>query len=305
MGINLNHTGDSVGVSTTLKTSSTATREIIFPDKSITVAGLSDIAGRNRIINGSFDVWQRGESITPPLGSLTSYVSDRWYSYQTGAATAIFKSSGDGAKHPFCAAWNGVTSNTEVTLLQNIESANSANFRGSNAITLSIRLFSNVAKDFTINIDTANTDNVFSAVTNRTSTVFSHAGNGWYTATLTYSNPHADIKNGARIRVSVTNCTTGVFGVTGVQLENGSVATEFEQRNIGEIESLCKRYFRKEAFYIPAATSRSSNLIGMRVIPAISGGGVGFSSTETTKDTLIAYQTTGVVVTLSLDAEMS
>lgn len=52
-------------------------------------------------------------------------------------------------------------------------------------------------------------------------------------------------------QVNVFDNTSNVFYLTGVQLEVGSVATEFEHRSFGEELQLCKRYYNR--------TTRSGN----------------------------------------------
>ena len=87
-----------------------------------------------------------------------------------------------------------------------------------------------------------------------------------------------------------------------IQLEEGSIATPFEQRPIGLELALCQRYYQKRAMYVGATPS--SMRIDMRAAPTITGGGTGFSSTSTTADTLICSQTTGAVETLEMAAEL-
>jgi hypothetical protein len=99
---------------------------------------------KNRIINGALAIWQRGTSITPALNSLTSYVSDRWASYQTGAALAVSRASGltSGSNvFQYAASVTGGVGNTEVTFLQCIESLNTADLSGQ-SITFSGWLYS-------------------------------------------------------------------------------------------------------------------------------------------------------------------
>jgi hypothetical protein len=201
---------------------------------------------KNRIINGNFGIWQRGTSVTPPLGSLSSYVSDRWASYQTGAATAVTKQNGFNGQ-PNCAAFNGTASNTEVTLFQCIESLNCSDLVGS-TITLSVWLYSTVAsKSVSLYIDTANTVDTFSSVTQRASLVVSVPSGAWTQYTLTYSNADSSVANGIRIRANFGACTSGTFAITGVQLEKGTAATQFDYRPYGTELALCQRYYETTA----------------------------------------------------------
>ena len=65
-----------------------------------------------------------------------------------------------------------------------------------------------------------------------------HPGNVWHTT------------NANRVpgQVNVLDSTDNNFYLTGVQLEVGDAATEFEHRSFGEELSLCKRYFFKAKF---------------------------------------------------------
>jgi len=56
--------------------------------------------------------------------------------------------------------------------------------------------------------------------------------------------------------------------------------------------------------YVPASTAQNLRTLHMRATPSITGGGTGFNSTGTTKDSLIAYQTSGAVQTLTLSADL-
>jgi len=53
--------------------------------------------------------------------------------------------------------------------------------------------------------------------------------------------------------------TDNFISITGVQLEVGSVATEFEHRSFGEELALCRRYFESSSF--PSGTSSNTNKV--------------------------------------------
>lgn len=103
-----------------------------------------------------------------------------------------------------------------------------------------------------------------------------------------------------------TDATIRLTGGTAslVQLEPGQLATPFEHRFYSFERTLCRRYARVQAYYVPATTAQNLGSIEMRATPTITGGGAGFTSTGTTSDQLIAFQTAGAVATLTLTAEL-
>ncbi len=77
------------------------------------------------------------------------------------------------------------------------------------------------------------------------------------------------------------------FDVTGLQLEVGSVATEFEHRSYGEELALCQRYYYKTNTDRRATLARSDRMdvqidfpVQMRTTPSISASGTVSFSTE-------------------------
>lgn len=103
--------------------------------------------------------------------------------------------------------------------------------------------------------------------------------------------------------------TSPEFYITGVQLEVGSVATEFEHRSFGEELALCQRYYQDYAFTGStlalsgrAATSSDSTYIAiptkveMRTSPSLTFSG-GWTSTSAYTGALISYATTSNIIT--------
>jgi hypothetical protein len=66
----------------------------------------------------------------------------------------------------------------------------------------------------------------------------------------------------------------------------------------------CERYYRNLIAWVPASTSRYTFPINMRSTPTISGGAAGFTSTGTTAEDLVCYQTAAAQQTLVLNAEL-
>ena len=81
--------------------------------------------------------------------------------------------------------------------------------------------------------------------------IFLHAGSTYTSGTLSQtwtSNTNANRAVGGS---SFFSSTDNTFFITGLQMEVGSVATEFEHRSFGEELQLCKRYYNR--------TTRSGN----------------------------------------------
>jgi hypothetical protein len=96
---------------------------------------------------------------------------------------------------------------------------------------------------------------------------------------------------------------TITFG--GVSMERGANFSGFERRPFAIERELCKPFFQRRGVHVPVTASPASLPIDMLAVPSISGGDIGFSSTNTTAGVLIYSQTTASFRTLLLDAEPS
>jgi len=67
-------------------------------------------------------------------------------------------------------------------------------------------------------------------------------------------------------RTSIFDATSRTFFITGVQLEVGSQATNFEHRSFGEEFALCQRYFQKLA-HMPGICISATNIVAMGPYP--------------------------------------
>jgi hypothetical protein len=105
--------------------------------------------------------------------------------------------------------------------------------------------------------------------------------------------------------VSVVGTSGATFYITGVQLEQGTVATPFDYRNYGQELALCQRYFESSYVYVSATLYPLYYKVSKRVAPVVTGGGAGFSSSAviTTEQTFTS-QTTGAFQTLQFNSEL-
>jgi hypothetical protein len=102
-------------------------------------------------------------------------------------------------------------------------------------------------------------------------------------------------------QVNVADSTSNNFYLTGVQLEVGSVATDFEHRSFGEELALCQRYFEKSYDYATlAGTNTVNSAVGRHGTAGTATSGEMFTSTvfkveKRAAPTVLAYSTSGNV----------
>ena len=224
---------------------------------------LSNQAGKNAVINGGMDIWQRGTSITAST-SATNYSTDRWAIIRPANASAITctrQATSDTTNLAFiqyCARIQrtAASATTDVPFFAtSLESVNSIPFAGKVVVFsfyarrgANYSAASNVL-NFQVVSGTGTDQNVYSgftgaaAVINTTATLTTT----WqrFTATATVSASATQL--GAYFYYTPTG-TAGAadfFEVTGVQLELGSTATTFSRAG-GTIQgelAACQRYY--------------------------------------------------------------
>lgn len=273
-----------------------------------TAAITSGLTGfRNRIINGDMRIDQRnaGSVVTISTGS-PSYILDRWVAYQNSPSTLVQISRNTSAPSGFqnSIKWgrNGSGTAGGVTVLaQALETANSIDAQGG---TVTLSFYAKAGANFSsassllgvlVYSGTGTDESVASMVTNtwtgKANPINSSATltTSWQKFTFTSSTLGASV---SQLGVYLNWTTVGAAGaddnvyITGVQLEVGSTATEFERRPIGLELSLCQRYYYElpsgatNAFVINAGQQTSTNAYGsvfhpvdMRIAPTLGVAG--------------------------------
>jgi len=211
--------------------------------------GLPAKGFKNLLINGGFDVWQRGTNIA---GGNTTYTADRWQSSSVSTNYIITKGTNLAQiKRP-----DNVTEEFAVAFYNQLETVDSLPLAGKK-VTFSGRL-------------TKSTGFSCASITVRivSGTGIDEGALGWsgWTGQSTIANiiiPAADIDgrkfnitgtvptNSSQVAVMIS--TSSFIGtalndsvnLVEMQLEEGSVATPFEQRPYGLELSLCQRYFNR------------------------------------------------------------
>ena len=201
---------------------------------------------KNYIINGGFDVWQRGTS-----GVAAGFKADRWQDLYGGATQSWSRStdvpSGSGAKYSI--KYNGGNS-----LLYFTEAEVSKSLKGKTAVISCWMKTSTVINGISIQKQNVFEGGLTGGYSHIAGVVMeyisSHTGDGtWQKVVTRYTFPNtSEMDNGLCIINIATSYGTDSFA-TQVQLEEGSVATPFENRPYGLELSLCQRYYETGHFH--------------------------------------------------------
>lgn len=230
---------------------------------------------RNAVINGNFDVWQRGTS----FGGGGIYTADRWCAAGASGQTVTRVLDHPTQSTGYCA--EVVNTSGAQWIEQRIEAANARSLAGKE-ITASVwvKNISAGPAGVSLNLEHANAADDFSANTS-IGTSSATTATVWTKLTFTGTLP-SGAANGIRFRVITSSGGGGAatVRVAAAQLELGTAATEFERRPIGTELSLCQRYFvdiRGNQKIIGAGGSFASTQVEaifvfpteMRIAPAI------------------------------------
>lgn len=225
---------------------------------------------RNKIINGGFDIWQRGTSFTVS-NSTNTYSTDRWRflgSAFTGALTRENFSPGQTEvpnSPDYFAKWT-VTINPAGNMAFGQYIENVRTLAGKTA-TLSLYLKSSStisANSLQIRYrqvtggtgGTNNAVNIGEITTSWQKFTFqlnipSLTGAGLGTPNVSYLS--------AEILSPTAHTSAFDLSIAQVQLEEGTAATPFEYRPIGVELSLCQRYFEKVNYSVGAVAGTWAN----------------------------------------------
>ena len=176
---------------------------------------LIGVGRRNMIINGDFQVWQRGTSFS------SGFTADRWYT----AAGTVTK-DGLAIKH--------VATNTDPYLLYKVEDLGNK-FDGQDAVaSFYLKTSSGINKLQYLTVCNVNyTHDVMYELPSEIE------GYTRWACPVKLTNAHTDY---IRIVVELEAVSGNTSYLRQFQLELGKVATPFEHRSYGEELALCQRY---------------------------------------------------------------
>ena len=221
------------------------------------LASTQYVAGKNFIINGGMDIWQRG---TTGFTTNSAYTADRWGAGLNSGTFAVSQSTDVPTGFTYSLSLVGTTA-LNAQIFTRIESANSTPFAGK-TVTLSLWAKSTAGtSQLGYSNGYANSVNNFASQTGDTNGTFtSGAPSGSWTKYSATFTANALAANGYQIIIYRAGTDTSTTLITGVQLEIGSTATTFSRAG-GTIQgelAACQRY-------LPAVTLSSGNstVVGM------------------------------------------
>ena len=280
--------------------------------------------GKNRIINGAMEIDQRNAGASVSVNGNDIYTLDRFKGWANGGGVfSVQQSSTAPTGFNRSAVLTVTTADASVAAgdnyrwAQDIEGYNVSDLSygssGAKTVTVSFWVRSNLTGtyggalysvpsgvsyvyQYTINSAdtweqktitiTGNTVNTLNTTNGNGLRVFFDLGSG-----SNYQNATGSWVSGEKFSTSGNANWIGTLSnnlyITGVQLEAGSVATEFERRPYGTELALCQRYFWQigtgEAIYTPIGTGPSENTfsntmvkypVKMRAVPTFSFSGL-------------------------------
>lgn len=213
---------------------------------------------RNVLINGNFNIWQRGTSFTT-----AGYGPDRWQLFAIGTCTHSQETSIVPSGASYALKWTTGASSSYGQARQYIEQFDVIPLRGQ---ILTVSAYVRVSAGFSGSM-------VFEIGSN--TSVDTQVGGSWVQLTVdtsgtTSSSSYTLLKatftvpsNAVGLYVGLVPSIPQGSGVTAyqslVQLEPGSAATTFERRPYGQELALCQRYYQwvpfNSRFYSPAPSA--------------------------------------------------
>jgi hypothetical protein len=241
-----------------LSSTSTASLSPLYPGR------------RNALINGSFQIWQRGTSHTS-TGTTPQYTADRWAISRASSIQVVSRQSGPPG-FQYCAriARSAAdTSTTSLFLVQALES-NIATMLAGQKVTLSFWMRVGSGWDSSVDyleakfdMGTGTDEGPFAAHTGASNVITAHIANPeqggpwrFYQFTATVPSTCTEGKVYFDWSPSSTAAANNYIELAGIQLEIGERASAFDMPVFAEELELCQRFYQKS---FPYATTPAQN----------------------------------------------
>jgi hypothetical protein len=247
----INLLGSTSGAVTLQANAIAGTNTLTLPANTGTVAVSNTFGYKNRFINGSMQVAQRGNSATVTSGTAVPTATagypcvDRWFAYSTGANVTAAQVAGSGSIQNNLQI-TGAASVTVVGVGQRIEASNCYDMAGQTT-TLSVNISNSLLTTVTWTASYATTADTFGTIGTPTKT---QIATGTFTVSSTLTNYSTQINipsaaaTGIEILFTVGAQTSGTWVIGNAQLELGTAPTVFDTRDIGNEIRMCQRYYQ-------------------------------------------------------------
>lgn len=226
--------------------------------------------GKNKLINGNFDVWQRGTTFTTAVSGTSGYTADRW-KVGGGTSTTVSRQAftlgqTDVPGEPtYYARWAITNNSQNYEFHQRIEDVRTLAGQKATISFYARRTTGSV----TVGVRTVQ---YFGTGGSPSGSVVVSAGTpslttDWqkftYTvdiASISGKTLGTDNNDSLWVGFQVNDTNTGTIEIAQFQVEQGAAATLFDQRSLGEELYRCYRYFQKSyAFDVDPGTVTAGN----------------------------------------------
>ena len=227
---------------------------------------------RNLIINGNFDIWQRGTSYTYTAGIWVYGHADRWGGHADSSPTGFTYSRSSivpnaGSKYSMVLTGPSSGGSGSAYLSQRIENTNLTGIKLQDSMTISgyVRTEGYAGRSVGVHLICPTAEDNYASYTTHgpvgdSATITGDAtitstgdmtltsNNTWYYFTVTYNDPYSTLANfdkGVQLYFPVYNMvdTGDKVYFSQIQVEEGRIPTDFEKRLVGTELSLCERYY--------------------------------------------------------------
>jgi hypothetical protein len=216
---------------------------------------------RNVVINGGFDVWQRGTSFSTNNAATAIYTADRWcaralYPNSSAVQTITQESTNITAGSKFSlksvVATAAVVNNSRMQLCYTVEPADAIRYAGKQMmLSMQIKAIQNINQVAVIPTYSTTGGKSFDGTAISTN-YFTVTTSGFTTCTVSFTLPSAATLTTSgtigfyliytRSSGAAEQVGDGIY-LSQVQLEQNYQPTPFEQRPIGVELELCQRYY--------------------------------------------------------------
>lgn len=253
---------------------------------------------KNKLINGGFQVWQRGTT-----GSVTNAAvyntADRWLMGVGGTCTVAQSASPNSPNNNYYLVNTTTASSSYNNPIQAVERLNVYQLRGQ-YVTFSfwtILLSGSFTGNLGANLYYSNSSDAANIATGLQSpisgTQYSTPTGTWQQIKATYLIPSDAVGLSFCPQLTVAQASGTSWGIADCQVEIGTAATNFDFRPYGTELALCQRYFQLNAAacgYSISTTSVSaavSGFVSMRASPTVAV----FDGTNAIADPNVAFRT--------------